>query len=428
MPALIFFNACQTGRTEEWRPEGKALESTFGLANAFLLSGVNHYIGSLWEISEESGLHFAVRFYRNLFKGQSIGSALKQARLSLIEKYGESSIGWASYILYGDPSKKYIVVKVPETEQYRGEQSSAAAFGDEVRKSSNNVWLYGALGLSVIILFSVYFFSSAGRGRQAELSTPEAQKQAAPTEDSSKKLDAMVAELAKRFRENKAVAATPLKTDEWAPHKVVLAFIDIRKDESIPFGMDKFEGLLSQKLQETHRVELVERALLEKLLQELKLGSSELADPATALKLGRLLSAKIIVTGRISAEKTGFTLMLKGIDTETSQIRKTVMLESPGKNLEPKTLYEISSRLAEWLKTDFPLRGRILSVSQEKCTINLGQKHGLRHGDKLLVYESKGKDKKVIGNIRVDSVRPDESEAVIIMGKGDLKQGLGVSE
>lgn len=433
MPSLIFFNACQTGRTEEWQPKGRLLEGTFGLANAFLLSGVNHYIGTLWEMPEESGLQFAVRFYRELFKGSSIGSALKQARMSLIETSGESSIVWASYILYGDPSRKYITIKVSEAERYKTEPTSAAVLGAENKKNKSKALLYGAPALAVIILLSLYFFYYSGGGKNTALPSPEVKKQSAQDEDSlsidaAKKLDALAAELAKRYRENRPTNAAPSQIDEWAPRKVGFAFIDLRKDEAFSFGMDKFEGLLAQKLQDTKRVNMVERGLLDRLFQELKLSSSELADPATALKLGRLLSAKIIVTGRISAEKAGFAIMLKCLDTETSQIRKTVMLESPAKKLEPQTIEELSSRLVEWLKTDFPLKGRILSVSQEKVTINLGQKHGLRFGDNLSIFESKGKDGKILGRIQVESVRAEESEAVIIMKKGDLKQGFGVSE
>ncbi|MBU4488185.1 MAG: discoidin domain-containing protein, partial [Candidatus Omnitrophica bacterium] len=41
--------------------------------------------------------------------GKSIGEALKHARLWLMEKYGDTALIWASYMLYGDPGD-YLVI------------------------------------------------------------------------------------------------------------------------------------------------------------------------------------------------------------------------------------------------------------------------------------------------------------------------------
>ncbi|MBU0734989.1 MAG: CHAT domain-containing protein, partial [Proteobacteria bacterium] len=53
MPALIFSNACQSARTEEWGLRETFQEEIFGLANVFLLAGVKHYVGTFWEIMDE---------------------------------------------------------------------------------------------------------------------------------------------------------------------------------------------------------------------------------------------------------------------------------------------------------------------------------------------------------------------------------------
>jgi len=71
MPSLVFSNACQSARTEEWEEAGPAMErGSFGLANAFLFSGVRHYLGTFWEIMDEPSSHFALEFYRHLFSGK----------------------------------------------------------------------------------------------------------------------------------------------------------------------------------------------------------------------------------------------------------------------------------------------------------------------------------------------------------------------
>ncbi len=108
MPALVFCNACQSGQTEEWKLGASYSQEIFGLANAFLLAGVQHYIGTFWEILDEPGARFAEAFYRAMLEGSSIGEAMRLARIALIKEYGEDTIVWASYMLYGDPGVNYL--------------------------------------------------------------------------------------------------------------------------------------------------------------------------------------------------------------------------------------------------------------------------------------------------------------------------------
>ena len=66
MPALIFSNACQSARTEKWILSNRFQDQIFGLANAFLLAGVKHYVGTFWEILDEPSSYFALAFYQHL--------------------------------------------------------------------------------------------------------------------------------------------------------------------------------------------------------------------------------------------------------------------------------------------------------------------------------------------------------------------------
>ncbi|MFH0812978.1 MAG: CHAT domain-containing protein, partial [Pseudomonadota bacterium] len=121
MAALVFSNACYSGQTEEWKIDANFGEKIYGLANGFLLSGVQHYIGTFWEIQDEPGSFFALEFYRNLLKANTIGEAMRLARQSLIKKYGEETIVWASYMLYGDPTYRYFdITEEPVPERGEG--------------------------------------------------------------------------------------------------------------------------------------------------------------------------------------------------------------------------------------------------------------------------------------------------------------------
>jgi len=108
MPTLLFANGCQSARTSAWSVDPARQHAFFGLVNAFLLSGTRHYVGTSWEIPDEPGRCFALSFYRHLMAGATVGSAVAHARNHLIETYGEAQIVWASYVLYGDPTHRYI--------------------------------------------------------------------------------------------------------------------------------------------------------------------------------------------------------------------------------------------------------------------------------------------------------------------------------
>lgn len=101
MPILVFSNACQSGHTEPWRADDP--RAVYGLANAFLLAGVRHYVGTQWEVVDGQSASFAAAFYAELVTGAQIGSAVRRAREAVVQAGGEGELAWASYVLYGDP-------------------------------------------------------------------------------------------------------------------------------------------------------------------------------------------------------------------------------------------------------------------------------------------------------------------------------------
>lgn len=104
LPSVVFSNSCRSAQTSEWLVDKDFENKIFGLANAFLLAGVRHYIGTFWEITDDFSLNFAKEFYYQVLQGCSIGEAVRRARLKIIKDYGEKTIVWSSYILYGDPT------------------------------------------------------------------------------------------------------------------------------------------------------------------------------------------------------------------------------------------------------------------------------------------------------------------------------------
>ncbi|MGH7856361.1 MAG: tetratricopeptide repeat protein [Candidatus Binatia bacterium] len=197
----------------------------------------------------------------------------------------------------------------------------------------------------------------------------------------------LVNELADAFRSGKLPKAP---ADDWAPRALVVSFLDL-KDQLGPLSRDGLPEVflvnLTSALQETGRVKVVEREIIDKLLAELKLGSSELADPATRLKLGRVLAASVIGTGGWYPRQGGSELQLRLVDTETTDIRKTLSepLANPG---EIGTFAEkIAGKISATLQSEYPLRGKIASVESDEIIVGVGKKHGAQTGLQFKVVE-----------------------------------------
>lgn len=115
MPLLVFSNACASSHESAWRAEDPG--RVFGLANAFLLAGVKFYLGTQWEIVDAHSQAFARAFYAELARGRAMGAAVRRAREAVIVAEGEGGLGWASYVLYGDPSFQALGVPDARTSQ-----------------------------------------------------------------------------------------------------------------------------------------------------------------------------------------------------------------------------------------------------------------------------------------------------------------------
>jgi CHAT domain-containing protein len=98
VPALVFFNACESGRLRRAVKPLRQLDRSVGFAEAFLRGGVANFIGTWWPVSDTAAAAFATTLYRDLAKGESIGAALNASRSAVREL---PSADWANYLHYG---------------------------------------------------------------------------------------------------------------------------------------------------------------------------------------------------------------------------------------------------------------------------------------------------------------------------------------
>lgn len=103
-PGLVLVNGCRSSSQEAPLLMEAGQRRALGLATTFLVCGVQHFVGTLWDVRDSVARTAGVAFFRSLYGGRPVGAALREARRTLAEEFGENSMGWGGYVLYGDPS------------------------------------------------------------------------------------------------------------------------------------------------------------------------------------------------------------------------------------------------------------------------------------------------------------------------------------
>jgi len=90
---LVVLSACESGLGEIQNSEG-----VMGLPKAFLVAGARNVIMSLWSVSTQQTAKLMEHFYVNLKQGQNYKTALRNAKLKMIEMH---PYYWSSFIMHG---------------------------------------------------------------------------------------------------------------------------------------------------------------------------------------------------------------------------------------------------------------------------------------------------------------------------------------
>jgi len=255
----------------------------------------------------------------------------------------------------------------------------------------------------------------------------------------SERIDRLVKELAERYRSQKKSASKD--QDEWTSRPMILAFVDFQ-EKGVLTERDGISSVLTLQLtdylNQSKRVQVVERALMDKLLEELNLGSSELADPQTALRLGKVLAAKLIGTGSLLNLPNGTSMTMRLIDTETTSIPMVLNRDLGPQTGFDKDLYQLNREILKTVIAKYPLRGFVVKLVGDRVLLNLGANQGMVTGTKFEVLdeaqaiEYKGKklqgSARPVGLLEVVEVQPDLSYAKILTKERTLKTDDKVQE
>jgi TolB-like protein len=91
-------------------------------------------------------------------------------------------------------------------------------------------------------------------------------------------------------------------------------------DEKLKGRASEISVVLGAQLSASPNLWMVEREDLDKILSEHTIKLSGLTDPAAAVEIGRILGAKILVTGRVIRSGDGAILVAKIMSAETSRV------------------------------------------------------------------------------------------------------------
>jgi TolB-like protein len=179
---------------------------------------------------------------------------------------------------------------------------------------------------------------------------------------------------------------------------------------------DWLANAVTDALVKVGRYDVLSRKLLSAVLAEQELNNSDLVDPKTAVKVGRLVGARYIATGSLlsanfepgffSKDEFRARAQLQLVEVETGRVvvsdtflgvRSRLVMrrgETLGKLSaaeREKSFNEVATSIAlqfaDRVNLLHPLEGYVVKVDGARVAINLGAPSGVKVGQEFLVYE-----------------------------------------
>lgn len=136
-------------------------------------------------------------------------------------------------------------------------------------------------------------------------------------------------------------------------------------------------------LVKTGRFDVVERAMLKKILDEQKMGLSGVVDEKTATKLGKILGVKVIISGSVMKLQDIMEVNARIIDVETASIIAAESVRATASTSLQSLIVQMSDKIIK----NFPLEGYVVSRTGKAVTIDLGKLAGVRSDMEFMVFK-----------------------------------------
>lgn len=238
-----------------------------------------------------------------------------------------------------------------------------------------------------------------------------------------------VASLVERYRElDEAGALEP--DDTWTSRPLVVALLPGAENNTLLFDRvgtaQVIRARMAAGLNANPRIQVVEREVIDQVLQELELGASDLADPATQLRLGRLFAARVLGFVGFAPSGGGVTALVKLVNTETTSVEGQLVEPVPGPDEAEAFSRALADQTAALLTATHPLRGIVIKDGGD-VLVGIGSRHGVTEGMRFEVLSGGGEREiggrtltvplKPLGHATVTSVSEDAASL-------ELEEGL----
>ena len=131
------------------------------------------------------------------------------------------------------------------------------------------------------------------------------------------------------------------------------------------------------------RFDVVERGLINKILEEQKLSMSGVVDDTTASQIGKLLGVEAIISGSVLKLQNVLEINARIIDVETGSIKAAENVKSA----VAIRLQDLVVQMSDKIIKNFPLEGYIVNRSEKMVGIDLGRGAGAKPGMVFIVYK-----------------------------------------
>ena len=171
---------------------------------------------------------------------------------------------------------------------------------------------------------------------------------------------------------------------EFKKTKIAVLDFELRGDN---FKTKDMGGIVAEwfttALVQDGRFQVVERALLKKIVDEQKLGMTGLIDENSTAQLGKILGVKTIISGSVLQFQDTIEVNARIINVSTGSIVAAENLRS--KNSD--NLKEAIERLTSKIVKNFPLTGYVVKKRDNTVLIDLGATSNLQIGMEFIVFK-----------------------------------------
>jgi TolB-like protein len=193
----------------------------------------------------------------------------------------------------------------------------------------------------------------------------------------------------------------------------VIPFANLMKDSSFDWLSGGIAETLIVKLSHVDALQMVERIRLKEITDEMKFASSGLVDEKTAVKVGKLTGAEVLVMGAF--QKAGNRLRINGrfVEASTGKIIKTA--EATGVTGE---IFELQDKIAYSLISTLKIR----TTTEEDKRITEKPTESF----KAYEYMSRGNDYYINGNM-TEAIRMYKQALAVDPDLSGVKYNLGLA-